>query len=157
MVFKRAVKYDIAPQLYDSGMSIQDCAEYFGITRQAMHKMLERRGVQFRSNLKYGKDNHFFRDDNIFSSVKKRAHHIVERAIEKNILIQNPCEVCNADGVMADGRREVQAHHDDYSRPLDVRWLCQQHHHEWHKENKAKGCNEPAKADRPDLICGGFP
>lgn len=31
-----------------------------------------------------------------------------------------PCEACGAE--------EVQAHHDDYTRPLDVRWLCGKHH-----------------------------
>lgn len=26
--------------------------------------------------------------------------------------------------------RETDAHHDDHSRPLDVRWLCRRHHAE---------------------------
>lgn len=25
-----------------------------------------------------------------------------------------------------------QAHHEDYARPLDVRWLCFKHHRETH-------------------------
>ena len=33
---------------------------------------------------------------------------------------QEPCEVC--------GSEDSQAHHDDYTRRLDVRWLCPTHH-----------------------------
>lgn len=31
-------------------------------------------------------------------------------------LVPLPCAVC--------GAKKVQAHHHDYSRPLDVEWLC---------------------------------
>jgi hypothetical protein len=31
-------------------------------------------------------------------------------------LVKEPCESC--------GRQPAQAHHDDYSKPLEVRWLC---------------------------------
>lgn len=37
-------------------------------------------------------------------------------------LIPAPCEKC--------GVPEVQMHHDDYSQPLAVRWLCFRHHRE---------------------------
>lgn len=43
------------------------------------------------------------------------------------VLTRQPCEVC--------GSEKAQAHHDDYSKPLDVRWLCTTHHAEWHKHN----------------------
>lgn len=42
-------------------------------------------------------------------------------------LKQKPCENC--------GDERSQAHHDDYSRPLDVRWLCATCHVQWHVEN----------------------
>lgn len=40
-------------------------------------------------------------------------------------LARQPCERCGR-------RRRVQAHHDDYDKPLEVRWLCPPHHREWH-------------------------
>lgn len=54
-----------------------------------------------------------------------RAHLAVQRALKSGALLKKPCEVCGAvegDGVLID------AHHDDYSQPLAVRWLCRQHH-----------------------------
>lgn len=37
-------------------------------------------------------------------------------AIRDRRLIRQPCEKC--------GASKSQAHHDDYSKPLEVRWLC---------------------------------
>lgn len=152
----RQQKYDCCVTLYERGFSIGECAEFFGITRQAMHKIMQRRGVIFRENLRYGEDNHFFRGG---SRSSDRAQNLAEKAILKGVLIRQPCEVCGETGTFVDGRNRVQAHHDDYTKPLEVRWLCQQHHHEWHKFNTAKGeSGEPANGDRGNtLLTGGFP
>lgn len=62
--------------------------------------------------------------------VKKAANTAVNNAIRDGRLVRQPCEVCGAE--------KAQAHHDDYSKPLDVRWLCTTHHAEWHKHNTPK-------------------
>ena len=59
---------------------------------------------------------------------KIKAHKIVEKAIKSGELIPEPCEVC--------GKKKAHAHHSDYSRPLDVEWLCHLHHKQAHSENK---------------------
>ena len=55
------------------------------------------------------------------------AHGKVGREIRAGRLIKKPCEIC--------GERKVHGHHDDYAKPLEVRWLCPIHHHEWHMKN----------------------
>lgn len=56
--------------------------------------------------------------------IKRDAHNKVSNAIRDGKLTKQPCEVC--------GDEKVHAHHDDYAKPLDVRWLCKKHHNEWH-------------------------
>jgi hypothetical protein len=51
------------------------------------------------------------------------AHNAVSKAILRGKLQQQPCWVCG---------EKAQAHHPDYSRPLDVVWLCDKHHKEAH-------------------------
>lgn len=48
----------------------------------------------------------------------------VRRAIASGRLVRLPCETC--------GATPAHGHHDDYSKPLDVRWLCPKHHREHH-------------------------
>ena len=59
---------------------------------------------------------------------KIKAHSKVKLAIRKRTLISECCEVC--------GDTKTHGHHDDYSKPLDVRWLCPLHHKETHARRK---------------------
>jgi hypothetical protein len=57
---------------------------------------------------------------------ERRAAQVkVGNAIRNGKLIKSPCEVC--------GSLSTDAHHDDYSKPLDVRWLCKVHHAQHHR------------------------
>jgi hypothetical protein len=55
---------------------------------------------------------------------RRKASHIVGNAIRDGRLKRQPCICC--------GSENVEAHHPDYSRPLDVVWLCIPHHKEVH-------------------------
>lgn len=125
--------YDSAVTMYAGGDSIGVIADCHGISRQAMHKILARRGVQFRPHLRYGEENHFYRSGH---PQDERVHSITTQAIQNGELLPEPCESCGHSGTSEDGRNEVHAHHDDYNKPLDVRWLCKDCHHEWHKTNE---------------------
>ncbi len=60
------------------------------------------------------------------NAYKDAVRHLTFKAIEKGILIRKPCEVCGS-------TEKIEAHHDDYHKPLEVRWLCKKHHMEHHK------------------------
>ena len=62
--------------------------------------------------------------------IKVAARLAVREVVRKGLMVPLPCEVC--------GSAKAQAHHGDYSKPLDVRWLCSTHHAEWHKSNTPK-------------------
>jgi predicted DNA-binding protein YlxM (UPF0122 family) len=147
-------KYNNIKELYDSGLSIADCAEFFNVSRQTMHEALKRRKTVFRDNLKFKEDNHFYRGG---KKATDRAHNLLEKALEKGIVTKkSKCEECSDTGCFADGRSKIQAHHDDYNKPLDVRWLCQKCHHKWHKNNIAIGETE-THGKKITLLTGGFP
>lgn len=159
---KKLQKYDNCVTLYDSGLSIQECAEYYEISRQAMHKILKRRSCVFRDNIKHKSDNHFFRGAYPDNTKKVRVHHITEKAIKKGILIQPAiCSNCSGVQTYKDGRNGIQAHHKDYDKPLEVVWLCQKCHYEWHKTNKVLNEKDEDKEGTPtgavDIVSGGFP
>ena|ERR1035441_6200612 len=59
---------------------------------------------------------------------KRKAHQAVTNAVRDRRLLKNPCRDCP--------RTDVHGHHTDYSRPLDVIWLCPVHHRAEHERLK---------------------
>jgi hypothetical protein len=87
------------------------------------------------------KDNTRARDRERYQKDKSKRHALIRRymdrypekvaartavanALRDGRLTKAPCEKCGAE--------PAHAHHDNYAFPLDVRWLCQQHHTEVH-------------------------
>ena len=140
--------------MYGRGLSLQVVADYFSVSRQAMWGLLRRR-TPMRSRLRYGKENHFHRGG---KSADGRAQNLLEEALERGVLARkSECESCGDKGTFKDGRTKIQAHHCDYNKPLDVMWLCQKCHHDWHKKNTAKRKEVLVGLAAVDVICGGFP
>ena len=72
----------------------------------------------------------YYRDNESQSLERTRnyrtAHPDRKRANDTALrrLTEHPCEVCEA--------TPTHRHHDDYSEPLEIRWLCPTHHKEVH-------------------------
>lgn len=56
---------------------------------------------------------------------KAHAHDTLCRAIQRGVIVKQPCVVC--------GSIKAEGHHSDYTKPLDVIWLCRKHHRDIHK------------------------
>jgi hypothetical protein len=55
-------------------------------------------------------------------------YRLVRAAIEKGQIKKDKCEMCSE-------KKDILAHHDDYTEPLNIKWLCRKHHSSWHKKN----------------------
>lgn len=60
---------------------------------------------------------------------KRAAYKAVRSAIKSGALIRpTECTRCGESPSTTDGRAAIQAHHHDYSKPLDVEWICAKCH-----------------------------
>jgi hypothetical protein len=57
-------------------------------------------------------------------SLKLAARNAIAHGLRAGTIERRPCEVCCS---------EAEAHHPDYTRPLDVVWLCKTHHARAHR------------------------
>jgi transposase-like protein len=63
--------------------------------------------------------------------LKKAAHIITSNHIRDGKLFPaSACSVCGSTS-------NIEGHHDDYTKPLDIRWLCISCHKKWHRDNTA--------------------
>jgi len=78
---------------------------------------------------KYRKENpKYEQDQRAKHRHKMNARAKVQYAVRVGKIVKEKCEVC--------GDVNTQGHHDDYSKPLVVRWLCVEHHMEVHSTMK---------------------
>jgi hypothetical protein len=57
-----------------------------------------------------------------------RVYWKVDNAIRSGRLVPEPCHICGDKAV---------AHHQDYSKPLEVEWLCPYHHSKAHRSGES--------------------
>lgn len=60
------------------------------------------------------------------SNQKRIARMLANAGKKMGKLVPMPCEMCN--------EKKVEMHHPDYSRPLDIVWLCASCHRHIHKK-----------------------
>ena len=78
----------------------------------------QRRRGQSNPNWNGGKEGHTERTREWKHRYPNRvkAHDMVANEVKQGRMTRLPCEVC--------GIKRTHGHHEDYSKPLDVRWLC---------------------------------
>ena len=54
------------------------------------------------------------------------AHSALRSALRRGLIQRGPCEECGAE--------RTDGHHDDYDKPMEVRWLCRRHHRAVHRK-----------------------
>ena len=55
---------------------------------------------------------------------KYRARYTLTNAVRDGRVTKQPCTIC--------GKGKVEAHHPDYTKPLEVLWFCRPHHKAHH-------------------------
>ena len=68
------------------------------------------------------------------NQAKRKANEAVNNAVRDGKLIKpDMCSECGVAG-------RIHGHHDDYAKPMDVRWLCPACHKSWHAKH-GEGAN----------------
>ena len=60
----------------------------------------------------------------------RQAYKLVGQALKAGVL--QPSDRCERCGKVPRKRAHIHAHHDNYYKPLSVRWLCNSCHKQWH-------------------------
>jgi len=98
-------------------------------TKEQLQQIMMRKGtLQIGSNNPNWKggissDNYHYKKIQMERFPEKISARIqLHNAIRKGTVERQPCEVC--------GDPKSEGHHFDYTKPLEVRWLCRKHHRE---------------------------
>jgi transposase-like protein len=119
--------------MYNKGIAIRPIASHFNVSRNAVWELLSRR-ITLRANntTRSGSNSSLYRGG---SRSNHNVYNLLNSAIAKGILIKkNVCETCGDKPRLS---RRLLSHHDDYNKPLKVRWLCPSCHYTWHATNNA--------------------
>jgi hypothetical protein len=116
-----------AVEMLRKGLNQGAVGDYYSVSRQYIHILAKAAGLTSKLTQFRGPPNPH--SDSI-AGLEQRAQALSQRAIKLGVLVRQPCEICGS-------TRYVQGHHDDYGKPLDIRWLCQSHHQQWHGQNEA--------------------
>lgn len=113
-----------------------DCKECFNKRTAIYQKTDAGKLVGAKSKAKYlntqkGKLSHIKDSAKYYATnpIKRKAQSAINNAIQLGKLTKpSTCEECARTD-------KIHGHHDDYSLPMVVRWLCQLCHVAWHHEN----------------------
>lgn len=73
----------------------------------------------------YYKKRYKKHSSDLYFKFKNKVRASTKGAVKRGVIKKEPCRVC--------GNQKSEIHHIDYSKPLEIMWLCREHHMEWHK------------------------
>jgi len=73
---------------------------------------------------KFGLNKNKEKHDSEYYYLRKKANQIIFVELRAGRMKRLPCSVC--------GCEKSEAHHPNYSKPLEVIWLCKKHHEKEH-------------------------
>ncbi len=110
--------------------SNEEYLEYYREYREKNRKKIREYNKEYnkiwRKNNGYHNEYKWIKNN----KTKVNAEKILEYAITKGKIERKPCAIC--------GEKKTHAHHPNYSKPLEVIFLCPVHHKEIHKAQSKK-------------------
>lgn len=109
----------------------EDCLNYYRNYREKNREAMRLYNRYY--NKKYRKIHGYYNERNseLRYPEKQKARKKLRYELSTKRIKKLPCLVC--------GSIKSQAHHNDYSKPLDVKWFCALHHTEYEKNKLSCG------------------
>ena len=134
----------IVTEMINRGASTRDIATELNIPYSAVRDFARSRGLE--PIPARGVNGHGQRkpaDTDGVEHLHNACRRFVALAVQLGII--EPAPICESCGTLPQPSPNclvgLAAHHDDYNRPLSVRWLCAKCHHGWHRRNRPKRAN----------------
>jgi len=103
------------------GFTLVELANFLKIPSTTLRPLLVRNNIHFNK----------IRPAIISNKDKQKVYKIFFTAIRNGTIKKKiNCEICNC-------KKELVGHHCDYSKPLDVLWICRRCHYKWHTSHNA--------------------
>lgn len=117
IIIKRRINYYARNKKY----IIRKTKDYVSKNRNKVKKY-----QKIYRNRPYAKINQLERQkqQRIKHKLKFKARELVHTALRNCSILKLPCEIC--------GIKKSEAHHSNYNRPLQIKWLCRLHHEQEH-------------------------
>jgi hypothetical protein len=82
--------------------------------------------------------------------MKAGARSALKMAVRRGTVVKGPCAICGTD-------QNIEGHHEDYSKPLEVAWLCRSDHTKVTEEQTEAKCQaaEVFHVEAIDLLSEG--
>ncbi len=122
----RPCKHDhVAKRMVSSGTCCECLRKTVNSDTYRSNKAIIRRKKRMAEKQADGRYNHIKKAWIVKNPEKRKAINTANNAVRDGRLTRQPCEVCGS-------TTRIHKHHDDYSKPLEVRWLCGKCHYAEH-------------------------